>query len=341
MTAPETTAVAKVKAAPVTPSDTLRVALAPSTESLTALGVDPRQYIEAALIAATKEPKLFRCTPESLMLALKQCAQTGLTLGRTAHLLPFGTTATFCPDYKGLIELAMGSGKVASIRTRAVYANEVFSYYEDVGGPVMHHEPKLSGDRGPIIGAYAIADLRFNRFKVEWMTRDDIEVIRRKSQSWSSGSLDDKDWYARKTVVRRLCKTLPQSKQLQAALTIDAEADGIPDGEMDIVPNDTPRVEAANVQQITAGPAIVTETDISGMEEETEFPLATDEERAALLYPVNGVRIGDMSEGKLTALDAYCKDNPKKPSTPAVAAAVTLAWTYHLRVEEARAMSAA
>jgi recombination protein RecT len=207
----------------------LRVVLERYADKLTVFGVRADAYIEAALMAAVKTPELLKCTPESVALALRQCAQTGLEIGRTAHLVPFGAACTFVPDYKGLIELACATGKVASIRVRSVYEGEEFAYYEDIGGPVLKHVPRLSGAGGKIIGAYAIADLRFNRWKVEWMTAAEIDAIRTsKSKSWSRGDLVD--WYARKTVVRKLCKTLPSNAKLQQALIHDDTEDPTLDG---------------------------------------------------------------------------------------------------------------
>lgn len=223
----ESTAVTKPN-----PRAELRTTLARYSDKLAAFGVRPEAYIEAALMAVVKTPDLLKCTPESIALALRQCAQTGLEIGRTAHLMPFGTTCTFVPGYNGLIELACATGKVASIRVRSVYEGEEFQYGEDISGPVLKHTPRMTGVGGKIIGAYAVADLRFNRYKVEWMTAEEIDAIRTtKSKSWKSGALTD--WYARKTVVRRLCKTLPSNAKLQQALKYDdAEGEDIPDGEL-------------------------------------------------------------------------------------------------------------
>lgn len=210
-----------------------RATLEKYSDKLAVFGVRPEAYIEAALMAAVRLPELFKCTPESVALALRQCAQVGLEIGRTAHLVPYGQKATFIPDYKGLIELTLSTHKVVSIRTRCVYDGEPFEYYETAGGPEIKHVPRLSGAGGRILGAYAIADLRLGRYKVEWMTADEIEVVRAKSRSWSEGPLPD--WYARKTVVRRLCKTLPSNARLQQALRHDDAEGEVPDGVMEPV----------------------------------------------------------------------------------------------------------
>lgn len=213
------------------PRQAYRATLEKYSNKLAVFGVRPEAYIEAALMAAVRLPDLFRCTPESVALALRQCAQVGLEIGRTAHLVPYGQTATFVPDYKGLIELAVATGKVVSIRTRCVYEGEPFEYSETAGGPEIRHVPRLAGAGGRIVGAYAIADLRFGRWKVEWMTADEIEAIRGKSKSWAKGPLQD--WYARKTVVRRLCKTLPANARLQQALRHDDAEGELLDGEVE------------------------------------------------------------------------------------------------------------
>lgn len=226
------------------PNTALRAALEAKHADFAALGVQPKQYVQAALMAVVKEPKLLDCSPESVVLALMQCAQTGLEVGRTAHLMPFGRQCTFVPDYRGYIELAMATGKVDSVRVRAVYEHEDFMYAEEVHGPVLRHVPRAQGAGGKIVGAYAIADMHGGRYKVEFMTAEEIDAIRTtKSKSWKSGPLTD--WYARKTVVRRLCKTLPMTPKLHAALRSDdaeplGEEQGVADGPM-LPPNDMDR----------------------------------------------------------------------------------------------------
>lgn len=237
------------------PAVALRTQLERYTERLAVWGVEPGQYINAALIAATKVPALYECSPASIALALQQAAQTGLDIGRTAHLVPFKGQATFVPDYKGLIDLATATGKVVAIRTRCVYEGEEFAFFETAAGPDIRHVPRLTGGAsGKIVGAYAIADLRYQRAKVEWMTAEEIETIRKGSRSWAKGPLPD--WYARKTVVRRLCKTLPGTPKLHAALRYDdAEGEQIPDAE--VTPVEVPKriVSGATIGAVVTGDA--------------------------------------------------------------------------------------
>lgn len=245
----ESTAVAKRP----NPHQVMRGTLEKLAPRLAVFGVRPEAYIEAALMAAVKTPQLFNCTPESVALSLRQCAQTGLEIGRTAHLVPFGQDCTFVPDYKGLIELATATGKVASIRVRSVYEGEEFFYGETISGPDLRHTPRMTGVGGKIVGAYAIADLRFNRYKVEWMTAEEIDAIRKaKSKSWKNGELTD--WYARKTVVRKLCKTLPSNAKLQQALAFDDTEDAIEDAEVTMPAPEKPIRSGATVGAMIPAP---------------------------------------------------------------------------------------
>ena len=266
----EQTAVAKAN-----PRAELRTTLTRYADKLAVFGVNPDAYIEAALMAVVKVPDLLKCSPESIALALRQCAQTGLEIGRTAHLLPYGSTCTFVPDYKGLIELATATGKVASIRVREVYEGEEFFYGETISGPDLRHTPRLSGSGGKIVGAYAIADLRFNRFKVEWMTAEEIDAIRKeKSKSWKNGPLTG--WYARKTVVRRLCKTLPSNAKLQQALRFDDTEDGTGIEDAQVVQQP---IAFAKGKTINPDPYPVSETAVTP--EENAASLARIRERIA------------------------------------------------------------
>ena len=88
------------------------------------------QFIRTALTAINKNPKLLECTPASLISALLQAAQLGLSpdgiLGE-AYLIPFYDSrfqkniVQFIPGYRGLVQLAMRSGLIKTIQSREVY----------------------------------------------------------------------------------------------------------------------------------------------------------------------------------------------------------------------------
>jgi recombination protein RecT len=217
-----TTAV--TKAAPVAE---LRRALAQREEffrSLLPTGYEPQRLITGALMAVGKNPDLMKCSPGSVALACAAIAQMGLDIGLTAHLVPFGQSCTPVVDYKGFIELMCQAG-ARKVEAYSVREGDEFAY-ERGTNEHLRHVPVTS--TGPITHAYAIVTLRYGVQQFEVMTAAEIDSIRlEKSRSWKKGALTD--WYARKTVIRRVAKYVPKTARLQAALAGDEQ--DVPEGE--------------------------------------------------------------------------------------------------------------
>lgn len=174
-------------------------------------------------IANDKTKALGKCTPQSLVLGVARIQQWGLELGTTAHLLPFGTEATPVADYKGLAELMVGSGAVRHVETHVVYEGDEFSYRLGLE-PKIDHVPAMPRKKGALIThAYCILHLPFARFAFDVMAASDIDEIRQRySKQWKNGPLPA--WYAKKTVIRQVAKTVPKNPRLAKVLaTMDAE----------------------------------------------------------------------------------------------------------------------
>lgn len=187
------------------------------------------ELLRAALVAAVRNPKLFECTKESVLLALTTAASLGLTVspfGNRGHLVPYGNVATFIPGYQGLMDLAYRSGRVDLITSDVVHENDKFSI-EKGSNPQILHTPCLTGDRGRVVAYYGLAFLKGqNRPIFEYMTDAEVEEIRKRSRAGNAGPwVTDRIAMGRKTVLRRLCKYLPFSPDLQKALDLDAEAE--------------------------------------------------------------------------------------------------------------------
>ncbi len=196
-------------------------------------GVTAERMLQAALLCATLDAtgKLAQCTPKSLALGVARIAQWGLEPGVTAHLVPFGTTATAVADYKGLIQLMRECG--SRIDAQVVREGDVFEYEMGLT-PMLRHVPR--GKAAPIVAAYCIVRRRGEEPTFEVMTADEIDAIRQKhSKQWKAGALPE--WYARKTVVRRASKYVPMygdaGAKLRMALEQDVEvSDDIQDAEI-------------------------------------------------------------------------------------------------------------
>lgn len=200
----------------------------------------PDRIVKMALVAASRQPLLFKCTKVSVLQSLMKSAELGLdcsgTLGR-AYLVPYwnnkasGYECQFIPGYQGLIELARRSGNIARIESRVVYDKDTFTVEYGLDQKLIHI-PNLTADRGAVNCVYAVAEMMDGSRQIEIMTIGEIDAIKARSKSkdrngntvgpWAS----DYSEMARKTVIRRLTKYLPLSTELAAALIADDEQYG-------------------------------------------------------------------------------------------------------------------
>jgi recombination protein RecT len=174
--------------------------------------------------AVTKNPAILKCTESSIIMAVADCISTGLIIGKTIHLVPVSpergaqSELQAWTDYKGDIELVVGSGAA-----RLVYANPVFEndhFAPQLGdNPRVDHVPAWKEPPGKMVAVYAVAFITNTIKKVTVMRLDQVEKIRAKSKQWNPNKFKEcPDWYACKTAIHRLCKDLPKNPKLAKIL---------------------------------------------------------------------------------------------------------------------------
>lgn len=186
--------------------------------------IDPKHFLRVAITAVNKNPKLAACTKESVFSCLLDCASFGVEAnGRDAHLIPYGDKCTLIVDYKGYVRLVMNTGLVSNIHADVVCENDEFEYNL---GEVKAHRIDFKKARGNPYAAYCIATMKDGTKKAEVLSYDEIEGIRKRSRSGTSGPWVT-DWaqMARKTSFRRLQKWLPLSPEIQDKLDKDMRAE--------------------------------------------------------------------------------------------------------------------
>lgn len=164
--------------------------------------------------------QLQRCDPASFQLALLDVAFSGLTLNpRLQHgfLIPYTTTVTFSPGYRGLAHLAHRAGTVKSIQTARVLEGDQFKVY--VRDNIRHVEHVETGKkRGPdevALAAYCIAHYMNGGQHVETMYREELERAEAASRmrSEKGGKVWRKGMWRgemeKKAVLRRASKHWP------------------------------------------------------------------------------------------------------------------------------------
>ena len=202
-------------------------------------GFDEGRMIRMCITAVQHNPRLLTCTKESVYGSMMTAAQLGLfpdvsVLGH-AYFIPFkvhGTmTCTFIVGYKGLIDLARRSGHVTSIMAYPVHEGDEFKFAYGTSPFIEHVPSREPMDERELTHVYGMANLRGEkRPQFVVMSREEVEAIRKRAPGRSKGPwVEHYEQMALKTVIRRLCKYLPLSSQLQRAVALDEAADtGVP-----------------------------------------------------------------------------------------------------------------
>lgn len=222
-------------------------------------GVSLERVVSTIHQVVAENPELLECTPTSLIMAVSKGVNWDLEFGDTVHLVPFNVKiskkdekperyekrAQALRDYKGDIELVKASGAARAVDAQCFYENEPFKY-EQGTNPYIEHRPIVDErKRGRMLGAYAWARINVHSLKITVMSATEIDAIRQESsKKWKKGPLPE--WYACKTVIHRVTKTLPKNRKLVAVLAEFAkEEEDIPEGEFEVVAPDagtsTPR----------------------------------------------------------------------------------------------------
>lgn len=182
---------------------------------------------------------LQKCSSDSILKAVFEVSQTGLTLNpvfQYAYLVPRKGKCVLDPGYKGLIKLATDTDNINSIEVHLVYEGDECEIDLATDKKILRHVPyQATGkEQGGILYGYSKAILQDGRAHVEIMSYKQILDIRGYSESYKYEQNKNQKyspWFTmepemcRKTIVRRHFKYLPKSdnKQLERALELDNE----------------------------------------------------------------------------------------------------------------------
>lgn len=146
-------------------------------------------------------------------------------LNKEAYLVPYGSKLDYQTSYIGEIKLR----KKYSVRPiKDIYADVVregdtFAYEVVDGEPTLHHKP-IVFNTGKVIGAYAVCIFEDGGKQIDTMSLEELENTRsaskaKNSPAWSKFT---NEMY-KKTVLRRLCKTIDIDLNAEQRTTLDEE----------------------------------------------------------------------------------------------------------------------
>jgi recombination protein RecT len=280
-----------------------RRAIAASLPSHVPMGRFERNLANALM----NEPRLLDCNPREVFREVAKIAALGLLIDAQlgeAYLIASRTGPQARIGYRGLLKLARQSGEVAMI-----YAHDVREHDKiecRLGDDKkLTHEPRLFGDRGIVIGYYAVVKYKDGDTDFEPMTPEEIDVIRGKSdgyRAYTAGKIKDTPWassydeMAKKTCIRRLMKRVPQSPEMAEALRLEdrAEFDEIAAGRAALPVHPAAPASLAGRLDALAGVAADPET---GEVLEEEHGAATAQDEGAAAHAESAETAGDAAAG--------------------------------------------
>ena len=194
------------------------------------------RFMRVVMTAVGGNPDLLAADRASLLEAALKAAQDGLIPdGRDGAMVVYNVKVKgregerdqwikkvqWMPMIAGVMKKVRNSGELSSIESHLVHLNDKFSYRIGIDDAPIH-EPDWFGDRGDIIGVYAVAKLKDGSKVSEIMSIKQVEEVRAASRAANSGPWVT--WWgemARKTVLRRLSKRLPMSTDLDDLIRRD------------------------------------------------------------------------------------------------------------------------
>jgi recombination protein RecT len=193
-------------------------------------GVPVGRFNGIVMTAIQQTPDLALCERRSLLISVMRCAADGLLPdGREAVIAPYRDrkrdvmTAQYMPMVAGILKRARNSGEITGVSCAAVYEKDAFDY--ELGDEeFIRHRPAW-GERGALIGAYAIVRCRDGSLYRDVMDKHEIE--RRRAASSAPDSPAWTTWYdeqACKVVLRHCLKRAPQSNVLDRLLGTETSA---------------------------------------------------------------------------------------------------------------------
>jgi recombination protein RecT len=173
--------------------------------------------------------------PQSLKNAILNVASIGLSLNpaeRQAYLVPRDGQVCLDVGYIGFADLATQSGSVKWVAAKLVHKNDEY-VFQGVGKEPLHKYASF-GDRGIVVGVYAIALTHDGQYLVEEMSIEDCHAIRNRTQQWKKNQagpwLTDEGEMMKKTVIKRAAKLWPKAPKdtrLFKAIEVVNEHEGI------------------------------------------------------------------------------------------------------------------
>jgi len=185
-----------------------------------------------------QNPKMMQYPAPYVFREVSKAAALGLLLDPQlgeAYIVPVWNGATKREEpqlrvgYRGIMKLGRQSGEIDSLYPGEVCDLDSFDADEGTDKRLVH-KPDYTRPRGNPVCYYAVVIYKNGAKDFEVMSIPDIHKVRDKSEGYRAfmaGKIKSTPWatdegeMSKKTVMKRLCKRIPQSPDLAEALAVD------------------------------------------------------------------------------------------------------------------------
>lgn len=243
-----------------------------------------RKAAAVTFVLVRRTPALQECSVESIMNGMLQASQYNLELGTEAHLVPYKSPdtnmkeASFIPDWKGLVRLAIRCGAITRGHGDLVYPRDEFVYRRTGEGVEFLHDPERFGERAAkdtfgehkrlgAQGVYWIGYCAAAPPVVATLSLGEVEYVRQTYSKAKDGPMWAKRWSsgAIKTAAKQALKSVPQSRDLREVIELDNRFEtGTASG---VVEGDFEEVQPYSEPKPIAAPAEETEEEVRAAEQ--------------------------------------------------------------------------
>ena len=177
-----------------------------------------------ALTAFSTTPALQQCTPNSIAASIMIAGQLGLEPGvnGAGYLIPYKSTCTFVPGWKGLVDLVSRSGR-GTVYTGVIFNDQQYTFVDGAKRDlIIHNETDLDAPED-ITHAYAIGWVKDAAMPIiELWSVEKIRKHRDKYNKVGVKHYSFRDWemYCRKVPLLQVLKYMPASIELSNAISI-------------------------------------------------------------------------------------------------------------------------
>ncbi len=179
------------------------------------------RMMRLALTAYGQSEQLRKCSVNSIWSSLLTASQLGLEPGVNGqgYLIPYKTTCTFVPGWKGINDLANRSGR-SSTWTGAVFEGDHFEYSLGTN-PHIDHKPADESDPSKLLYTYAVGRAKGSDYPIiEVWSNSRLKKHFQKNNKVGDRHYAHGNWemYCRKIVLLQVLKYMPQSIEMSLAI---------------------------------------------------------------------------------------------------------------------------